>query len=140
MAIILCLETSTTNCSVALSVDGQIKAIREDNNQKFSHAEKLHVFINEVLREANLDTKQLNAIAISKGPGSYTGLRIGVSAAKGLCFALEIPLISTLTLEVLAQQVIYEDCYIITLLDARRMEVYSAVFNAEKKTGSGNQG
>ncbi len=133
MAIILCLETSTTNCSVALSVDGQIKAIREDNNQKFSHAEKLHVFINEVLREANLDTKQLNAIAISKGPGSYTGLRIGVSAAKGLCFALEIPLISTLTLEVLAQQVIYEDCYIITLLDARRMEVYSAVFNAEKK-------
>lgn len=133
MATILCLETSTTNCSVALSVDGQIKAIREDNNQKFSHAEKLHVFINEVLWEANLEKKQLNAVAVSKGPGSYTGLRIGVSAAKGLCFALDIPLISTLTLEVLAQQVTYEDCYIIPLLDARRMEVYSAVFNSEKK-------
>ena len=133
MAIILCLETSTTNCSVALSIDGQIKAIREENNQKFSHAEKLHVFIDEVLREANIDKKQLNAIAISKGPGSYTGLRIGVSAAKGLCFALDIPLISTLTLEVLAQQVESENCYIVPMLDARRMEVYSTVFNSEKK-------
>ena len=133
MATILCIETSTTNCSVAIAVDGQIKTIREENNQQYSHAEKLHVFIYEVLREANIDKKQLNAVAVSKGPGSYTGLRIGVSAAKGLCFALDIPLISTLTLEVLAQQVKCEDCYIIPLLDARRMEVYSAVFNSEKK-------
>lgn len=133
MASILCLETSTTNCSVAIAVDGQIKAIREDNNQKFSHAEKLHVFIDEVLRVAKIDKSQLNAIAVSKGPGSYTGLRIGVSAAKGLCFALDIPLIATLTLEVLAQQANCEDCYIIPLLDARRMEIYSAVFNSEKK-------
>lgn len=133
MATILCLETSTTNCSVAIAVDGKIKAIREDNNQKFSHAEKLHVFIDDVLQEANLDKKQLNAIAISKGPGSYTGLRIGVSAAKGLCFALDIPLIATFTLEVLAQQVEMKNAYIIPLLDARRMEVYSAVFNSEKK-------
>lgn len=133
MAVILCIETSTTNCSVAIAVDGEIKAIREENNQKFSHAEKLHVFIEEVLLETNIDKNQLNAVAVSKGPGSYTGLRIGVSAAKGLCFVLDIPLISTLTLEVLAQQIKCEDCYIIPLLDARRMEVYSAVFNSEKK-------
>ncbi len=133
MAVILCLETATTNCSVAVSVDGIVKSIREENNQKFSHAEKLHVFIEAVLKEARIDKKQLDAIAVSKGPGSYTGLRIGVSAAKGLCFALDIPLISTFTLEVLAQQVASEDAFIIPLLDARRMEVYSAVFNSEKK-------
>ncbi|HPE82839.1 MAG TPA: tRNA (adenosine(37)-N6)-threonylcarbamoyltransferase complex dimerization subunit type 1 TsaB [Aequorivita sp.] len=133
MAIILCLETATTNCSVAIAVDGKIKAIREENSQKFSHAEKLHVFVEAVLEEAKIDKKNLDAVAVSKGPGSYTGLRIGVSAAKGLCFALDIPLISTLTLEVLAQQVQCENCYVIPLLDARRMEVYSCVFNAEKK-------
>jgi len=133
MAVILCLETATTNCSVAIAVDGEVKAIREENNQKFSHAEKLHVFIEEVLIEANIAKKNIDAIAVSKGPGSYTGLRIGVSAAKGLCFALDIPLISTPTLEVLAQQVNLEDGYIIPLLDARRMEVYSAVFTQDKR-------
>lgn len=133
MASILCLETSTTNCSVAISVNGEVKAIREENHQKFSHAEKLHVFIAEVLNEAGVDKKNLDAIGISKGPGSYTGLRIGVSAAKGLCFALNIPLISIPTLEVLAQQAECEDCNIIPLLDARRMEVYSAVFNSNKE-------
>lgn len=133
MAIILCLETATTNCSVAVSVGGEVKAIREENNQKYSHAEKLHVFIEEVLAEAKIDKNQLDAIAVSKGPGSYTGLRIGVSAAKGLCFALDIPLLSISTLEILARQVDNKDCYIIPLLDARRMEVYSAVFNADKK-------
>lgn len=133
MANIICLETSTTNCSVALSVNGEVKAIREENNQKFSHAEKLHVFIEEVLKEAGIDTENIDAIAISKGPGSYTGLRIGVSAAKGLCFALDVPLISLPTLQVLAQEANCDDCYIVPLLDARRMEVYSAVFNAKKE-------
>ncbi|HET8803191.1 MAG TPA: tRNA (adenosine(37)-N6)-threonylcarbamoyltransferase complex dimerization subunit type 1 TsaB [Aequorivita sp.] len=133
MATILCIETSTTNCSVAIAVDGEIKAIREENNQQYSHAEKLHVFIEEVLKEASLDKKQLNAVAVSKGPGSYTGLRIGVSAAKGLCFALDVPLISTATLEVLIQQVNQPNAHIIPLLDARRMEVYSAVYSEEKK-------
>lgn len=133
MAIILCLETATTNCSVALSLNGKAIAIRKENNQKFSHAEKLHVFIEEVLAEAKIDKSQLEAVAVSKGPGSYTGLRIGVSAAKGLCFALDIPLISTFTLEVLAQQVKNDDCYVIPLIDARRMEVYSAVFDAQGK-------
>ena len=133
MAIILCLETATTNCSVAVAIDGEVKAIREENNQKFSHAEKLHVFIEEVLNEANIDNKKLDAVAVSKGPGSYTGLRIGVSAAKGLCFALDIPLISIPTLEVLAHQVNTPNSHIVPLLDARRMEVYSAVFNSDKK-------
>lgn len=133
MAAILCLETATTNCSVALSIDGEIVAIREANDSTYSHAEKLHPFITEVLKEAGLDMNTLNAVAVSKGPGSYTGLRIGVSAAKGLCFALDIPLISTPTLEVLAHQVQCVDCYIVPLLDARRMEVYTAVFNSEKE-------
>ncbi|WP_310994224.1 tRNA (adenosine(37)-N6)-threonylcarbamoyltransferase complex dimerization subunit type 1 TsaB [Aequorivita marina] len=133
MPNILCLETATTNCSVAVAVDGTIKAIREENNRKFSHAEKLHVFIAEVLNESGLGKNDLDAIAISKGPGSYTGLRIGVSAAKGLCFALDIPLLSISTLAVLAQHAQCEDCFVIPLLDARRMEVYSAVFNSKKE-------
>ncbi len=133
MATILCLETATTNCSVAVAVDGKILSIREENNQKFSHAEKLHSFIEEVLRESNIPKNRMNAVAVSKGPGSYTGLRIGVSAAKGLCFALDIPLISTPTLQVLAQQITHFEGHIIPLLDARRMEVYAAVFDSEKK-------
>lgn len=132
MAAILCLETATTNCSVALSIDGKVVAFREENNNKYSHSEKLHVFIEEVLREAKIDKSELNAIAVGKGPGSYTGLRIGVSAAKGLCFALDISLISTFTLQVLAQQVIDYDCLIVPMIDARRMEVYAAVFDSEK--------
>lgn len=139
MATILSLETSTTNCSVAIAVNGTVKAIREENNQKFSHAEKLHVFISEVLDESDLDKIDIDAIAISKGPGSYTGLRIGVSAAKGLCFALDIPLIAIPTLEVLAQQADCNDCYITPLLDARRMEVYSAVFNSKKEQVKGTK-
>lgn len=133
MAVILCLETATTNCSVALAVDGKVHAMREENNQKFSHAEKLHLFIEDVLREANIDKKELEAIAVSKGPGSYTGLRIGVSAAKGLCFALDVPLVSIPTLTVLAQQVKENHQFVIPLLDARRMEVYSAVFDRDNK-------
>ena len=82
MAIILCLETATTNCSVAIAVDGKIKAIREENSQKFSHAEKLHVFIEAVLKEAKIDKKNLDAVAVSKGPGSYTGLGSPVLQSK----------------------------------------------------------
>ncbi|PQV46003.1 tRNA threonylcarbamoyladenosine biosynthesis protein TsaB [Jejuia pallidilutea] len=132
MAYILNLETATTNCSVSLSKDGNTIAIKEDARNGYSHAEKLHVFIDEVLREANLDSKALiDAIAVSKGPGSYTGLRIGVSAAKGLAYALDVPLISVPTLEVLAHQVSCNDGVIVAMLDARRMEVYSAVFNSK---------
>ena len=92
MALILCLETATTNCSVALSKDGVQLALKEDKSNNYSHAEKLHVFIDEILKENNFAVTDLDAIAVSKGPGSYTGLRIGVSTAKGLCFSLDIPL------------------------------------------------
>ncbi|MCM4155302.1 tRNA (adenosine(37)-N6)-threonylcarbamoyltransferase complex dimerization subunit type 1 TsaB [Gramella sp. AN32] len=129
MAIIICLETATTNCSVGIAKDGEIIAIKEDNSPGYSHAEKLHVFIDEILKEANLKPGDLDAVAVSKGPGSYTGLRIGVSAAKGLCFSLDIPLISVPTLELLALQLKDEEGFKVPMIDARRMEVYSAVYN-----------
>ncbi|MGY5849040.1 tRNA (adenosine(37)-N6)-threonylcarbamoyltransferase complex dimerization subunit type 1 TsaB [Salegentibacter sp. F14] len=131
MPKILCLETSSTNCSVAIASEKGMLDIKEDKSNNYSHAEKLHVFIDEILRENHLKTAHLDAVAISKGPGSYTGLRIGVSAAKGLCFSLGIPLISIATLRALALQVIDREAVIIPLIDARRMEVYSAVFNTE---------
>jgi tRNA threonylcarbamoyladenosine biosynthesis protein TsaB len=132
---ILSIETSTKNCSVALSKNGTTVLCKEIADQGYSHAEKLHVFIEEVLEEIGVTFKELSAIAVSKGPGSYTGLRIGVSAAKGLCYALHIPLISIDTLTVLARQISVENGWIIPMIDARRMEVYSAVFdsNHQKK-------
>ncbi|WP_152973291.1 tRNA (adenosine(37)-N6)-threonylcarbamoyltransferase complex dimerization subunit type 1 TsaB [Lacinutrix mariniflava] len=131
MMYILSIETSTTNCSVSLSKNGETLLLKEDYSNNYSHAERLHVFIDETLREAKIERSQLDAIAVSKGPGSYTGLRIGVSAAKGLCYALDIPLISISTLEALAHQVKPESGVIVPMLDARRMEVYSAIFSSE---------
>ncbi|UZH56784.1 tRNA (adenosine(37)-N6)-threonylcarbamoyltransferase complex dimerization subunit type 1 TsaB [Salinimicrobium tongyeongense] len=126
------METATTNCSVALENNGKLLALKEDYSNNYSHAERLHLFIEEILRENEVEAKDLDAIAVSKGPGSYTGLRIGVSAAKGLCFALNVPLISIATLRSLALQVKQEkDGFIIPLLDARRMEVYTAGFTAD---------
>ena len=130
MAYILNIETATTNCSVSLSFEGETLVLKEDYNNNYSHAERLHIYIDDVLKEARIKPSQLDAIAVSKGPGSYTGLRIGVSAAKGLCFALNKPLISIPTLEVLAHQVNIHEGVIIPMLDARRLEVYSAVFDA----------
>jgi len=130
LAYILNIETSTTNCSVSLSNKGETVILKEDYNNNYSHAERLHVYIDDVLKKANVSLSDIKAIAVSKGPGSYTGLRIGVSAAKGLCFALNIPLIAVSTLEALAHQVITETGMIIPMLDARRMEVYSAVFDS----------
>ena len=130
MGIILNIETATKNCSVSVADGAKILAFKELNEGKFSHAEKLHSFILEVIEVAKIEMNDLNAVAISKGPGSYTGLRIGVSTAKGLCYALNIPLISIATLKCLALQVpdnTYD--YMVPLLDARRMEVYSAVFD-----------
>ena len=129
MAILLNLETATTNCSVSAAKDGTILALKEYNSGGYSHSEKLHLFIEEVLAEASLTMQDVEAVAVSKGPGSYTGLRIGVSAAKGLCFALQIPLIAIATLESMAHQVTDFKGYIIPLLDARRMEVYAQAFN-----------
>ena len=126
---ILNIETATKNCSVSLAKNGQTILCKEAAEQGYSHAERLHVFIEEILKEAEITVQNLKAIAVSKGPGSYTGLRIGVSAAKGLCYALEIPLISVDTLQVLAQQVSIENGLIVPMIDARRMEVYSAAFD-----------
>jgi tRNA threonylcarbamoyladenosine biosynthesis protein TsaB len=133
LALILSIETATTNCSVSLSKDGETLLLKEDNSNNYSHAERLHVFIDETLREANIERSELEAIAVSKGPGSYTGLRIGVSAAKGLCYALDIPLISVSTLEALAYQVNVDNGVIVPMLDARRMEVYSAIYSSNLK-------
>ncbi len=132
MGLILCLETATKNCSVSLSEHGSVIAFKEITTEGYSHAENLHVFIETVLHEASKELQDLDAIAVSKGPGSYTGLRIGVSTAKGLCYSLDIPLISLETLDILAQQV-KDDTAIIPMLDARRMEVYSAIYNRQKE-------
>lgn len=130
MAAILNIETATTNCSVSISVDGELVSIKEENTPNYSHAEQLHIFIKEALAVTSFSFSDIDAIAVSKGPGSYTGLRIGVSAAKGLCFSLDLPLISVPTLESMANQLQVEaDEVIIPVLDARRMEVYSCVFD-----------
>ena len=135
MSYILNIETATKNCSVALAKDGITVLCKEIADEGYSHAERLHVFIEEIIKEAGITFQDILAIAVSQGPGSYTGLRIGVSAAKGLCFALDIPLIALDTLQVLASQAKVFDGLIIPMLDARRMEVYSAVFtpNFESK-------
>jgi tRNA threonylcarbamoyladenosine biosynthesis protein TsaB len=137
LSYILNLETATKNCSVALAKDGKTIICKEVSELGYSHAEQLHVFIEEIVNEAGITFKDLAAIAVSQGPGSYTGLRIGVSAAKGLCFALNIPLIAIDTLQTLASQVNVSEGLIVPMIDARRMEVYSAIFSPsfEKKRG-----
>ncbi len=136
MALILSIETATKVCSVALSKDADILSIRETSEQN-SHSEKITIFIDKVLKERGKKTEDLDAIAISKGPGSYTGLRIGVSTAKGLCFALDKPLISIPTLQAMAfgmakkNEIKEFDQYVLfcPMIDARRMEVYSALYD-----------
>jgi tRNA threonylcarbamoyladenosine biosynthesis protein TsaB len=130
---ILNLETATKNCSVSISQNGQTILCKEMAEAGYSHAEKLHVFIEECIKESNISFKDLSAIAVSQGPGSYTGLRIGVSAAKGLCFALDLPLIAVDTLQVLASKLSISQGVIIPMIDARRMEVYSAIFNSKSE-------
>lgn len=133
MSYILSIETSTTNCSVALSKSDKVIAFKEYNDINYSHSELLHNYILEVIVQAQIKLQDLSAVAISKGPGSYTGLRIGVSAAKGLCYALNISLISIDTLETLARQITRDEGVIVPVLDARRMEVYSAVYDHQYK-------
>ena len=117
-----------------MAKNGETIVLKELNNGNYSHAEKLHEFIKEVVEEAGVELTELKAIAVSKGPGSYTGLRIGVSTAKGLCFALDIPLIAVDTLQALALSISISEGLVIPLLDARRMEVYSAVFNLNNES------
>lgn len=130
---ILNIETSTKNCSVSLAKDGKIIALKEIAEQNFTHSEKLHLFIDELIKKAGISYKDLSAVALSKGPGSYTGLRIGTSTAKGLCFALDIPLIALDSLEILAKQVNINNGLVIPMIDARRMEVYTAIFDQNHK-------
>ena len=129
MALILNIETATKNCSVSLSNEGKTMVCKEIAEQNFSHAEKLHLFIAEVLSENNLKFSDLKAVAVSQGPGSYTGLRIGVSSAKGFCYALNSPLIAVDTLQLLAKQIQIEKGIILPMIDARRMEVFTAFYD-----------
>ena len=98
MSFILHIDTTTKLCSVAVAKEGILVSIKEEYDEQYAHAEKLNLFIEEALRAAHITLKDLSAIAASMGPGSYTGLRIGVASAKGLCYGLNIPLISTETL------------------------------------------
>ena len=135
LSYILNIETATKNCSVALAKEGKTILFKEIAEEGYSHAERLHVFIEDVINEGGITLQDLAAVAVSQGPGSYTGLRIGVSAAKGFCYALDIPLIAIDTLKSLASQVVIPNGLIVPMIDARRMEVYSAVFtsNYERK-------
>ena len=141
MALILLIETATKSCSVSLSSENKIIACKEEVNKQYSHAEKLTVFITELFKTQDFSIKDLDAIAVSKGPGSYTGLRIGVSTAKGLCYALDIPLISVSTLKAMAFRMAQKedsDLYC-PMIDARRMEVYNAFYNSTNKEIRGIQ-
>ena len=136
MALILTLDTATKSCSLALSENGIVLESIDYNEGTFSHSEKLHLFIEDLCAKAKKSLSNLDAITVSKGPGSYTGLRIGVSSAKGLCYGLDIPLISVETLEVLCRTYVLENKVnttdlLIPMLDARRMEVYTAVFDTK---------
>jgi tRNA threonylcarbamoyladenosine biosynthesis protein TsaB len=135
MSLILCIETATPVCSVALVKKDSVAGFKE-TRIKNSHAEVVTVFIHDLLRESGVVFSDLNAIAVSKGPGSYTGLRIGVSTAKGLCYALGIPLIAIQTLQTLTSGALkdyqtfdFNHLLFCPMIDARRMEVYSALYN-----------
>ena len=134
--MILCLETATPVCSVALNDGCCTLALRETDGQN-AHSEKITNFIREAMETTGIDYRQLDAVAVSKGPGSYTGLRIGVSTAKGICYAADVPLMAIDTLEAMAHGMkeklgsqLAENDLLIPMIDARRMEVYASVFDA----------
>ena len=132
--MILCLETATPSCSVALVHNGEVLACEEDPKGQ-NHSEKITLFIDKVMKKAGVSYNQLDAVAVSMGPGSYTGLRIGVSTAKGICYAVSKPLIAVETLHAMAYGVETfpetspTTCLRIPMIDARRMEVYAAIFD-----------
>ncbi len=130
--MILCIETATTICSVALCHDGKPVRVMEKAEEK-SHASSITVFIEHLLKEEKTDPGMLDAVAVSKGPGSYTGLRIGVSVAKGIAYASDIPLLAISTTEIMYQGAKQKGRYdyYCPMIDARRMEVYTAVYDYE---------
>ena len=131
MSYILNIETSTTNCSVTISNKGNLILENEINDGNYTHSTKLHSLISNLIEKSKISLSKISAIAISKGPGSYTGLRIGTAAAKGLCYALDIPLIAISTLKILANKLKVQNGLIVPVMDARRDEVYSAVFDSK---------
>ena len=141
MALLLCIETGTDTCSVALARNGKLISLRENTDER-NHARDLGVFVDEILRENNLDPEELDGVALGQGPGSYTGLRIGAALAKGLCYGLQIPLVAVNSLEALTSVALenYEagileidnidEAAFCPMIDARRMEVYAQVFDS----------
>lgn len=134
MSNILHIETATKACSVALSKNGNLIALEEINDGEYSHAENITLLIQKAIEKAGIEMKDLNAVSVSSGPGSYTGLRIGVSTAKGICYALSIPLIAIDSLQALAQLGFekYPNQTICALIDARRMEVYNTIYSEKE--------
>jgi tRNA threonylcarbamoyladenosine biosynthesis protein TsaB len=135
MVYILHLETSTKVCSVALSLNGNLIALKENEEDGYSHGENLTLFIQDVLKQASISVKELNAVSVASGPGSYTGLRIGVSTAKGLCYPLNIPLIaidSLTSLKEIAKEK-HPNSTLCSLIDARRMEVYNLFYSSSNE-------
>lgn len=138
MAVILNLETATKNCSVGIARDGQSTSMVEMATEKYVHSEKLHQFIQDALTQANSTFAELDAVTVSNGPGSYTGLRIGISAAKGLCFALNIPMIALNTNDILVSGIEPENkqAHFLSVIDARRDEVFARGYDSTKKPTS----
>ncbi|NOQ71529.1 MAG: tRNA (adenosine(37)-N6)-threonylcarbamoyltransferase complex dimerization subunit type 1 TsaB [Crocinitomix sp.] len=133
MGLILCLETATKVCSLSLVKDGIEVATINHFSDHYSHSERLNGLLLDLLKQTNISLNDLDAVAISEGPGSYTGLRIGTSTAKGLCYALDIPLIAINSLKALAAEKRGQGILICPMFDARRMEVYSAIYDADMK-------
>lgn len=131
MGLILSLETATKICSVSLALDGKELKTLTHFSEKYSHAEKLNGLIMDLFNDTEYELKDLDAVAVSEGPGSYTGLRIGTSSAKGFCYALDIPLIAINSLKALAFSKKDSGQMICPMFDARRMEVYSAIYGSD---------
>ena len=142
MSLILCIETGTNICSVGIARDGELVSLRESVEGR-DHAKHVGVFVDELLRETGVAPDELDAVAVGMGPGSYTGLRIGVSFAKGLCYGLQIPLVAVGSLDALAEVAIedneagilavesWDEAVLCPMVDARRMEVYTRLYNAK---------
>ena len=147
MSLILCIETGTDICSVGIARDGELMSLRE-SDQGRDHAKQVAVFVDELLRETGVKPDELDAVAVGMGPGSYTGLRIGVSFAKGLCYGLNIPLLAVGSLEALTDVAIkdyeagiiqvegWDEALLCPMVDARRMEVYTQIFNSRCESQS----
>ena len=146
MSLILCIETGTDVCSVALARGGRLVSLREEAGR--DHARKVALFADELFREAGISPRGLDAVAVGRGPGSYTGLRIGTSFAKGLCYALDVPLLAVDSLAAMAviacddreaglfRSAQWESALLCPMIDARRMEVYAEVFDTSLESRS----